>query len=193
MHIYDSLTLEQKQPRVGVCMDLRQQAWEDSNFMSRSITGWEIVATTQRPNSGKARSPQDRRRRIRSDVQPRECWLFFLTLGRLTTLNSSLRVRLLMLSTTVTFWGIWRRTFGANNLNRGTMTTEFTNITIRSLRAHCKVSHLQQHSRYSPLPQLAGSGSLRLLFVPQNQVWPLGRSRRPVTAPWWNRKCTHTR
>ncbi len=81
------------------------------------------TATTQRPNSsGRARSFQDQRTQVRSGVQPRACWCFFLPLDifGIVQLEFLPQVRLLMLSATVKF--------SANNLTYGALGTVFSSM-----------------------------------------------------------------
>lgn len=136
---------------------------------------WNVFSsTTQRADSshhsGKTSSHQDQRKRVISGTQP--SWLFSLTFTWLCNINSSPRIRLLMLSTTLTFWGFWGRTFVANDLNGGVLTTGLSNMTIHSLSLWPNTTQLLLCPLWHPTP---GFGSLRP-FLLQSEVWSLSCS-----------------
>lgn len=136
-----------------------------------------FTATSQRLNSrlcsGRARSLQGRRRSITLGAKPRACWWFPFTFMGLCTWDLSTGVSLLTPSTTVTFWGVWGRTFGTtgNRAHQHDNTPPYSALeTYEFLLRNIQLS--------LPTPLLVRFGSLRLLPVPQNEVCSLVCSRR---------------
>ncbi len=105
------------------------------------------------------------------------------------------RVKLIMLSTSVTFWNVWGGTFGANDLNCGMLATEFSNITTcwPGAIGNAQVSCLQQHSLHSTIPLLAWFVSMWLLFFPKMKFGLWVSAAAIAIFPWWNSTYASTR
>ncbi len=128
MRMWDFLMPEQKQHHVGVCENFHQQAWEDPNFMLRVIHWWQELCLQL--------WPWDQT----TVFAMKETTFFKIKEG-----VSGAKQTRSMLRISVTFWGIWGRTFVPNNLNCGAVATGLCNMTTSLLRTHW------QHVTFSPV------------------------------------------
>lgn len=113
LHISDFLTTEQKQ--LHVCQDLHQQTQDNKNFMLRILRPRHQPAGLQRRSC----CLLDWRRSIRWGARAGASCGFLPH----SHVNLSSRIRLMMLGAAVMFWGVWKRTFDANEQNWGRMST----------------------------------------------------------------------
>ena len=101
------LTNDQKEQRVEFCEDLLQRIQEDPPFTSRLIIGDQTWVYGYDPEwkclrNGNVHRHQDRRR---SRAQRRTCFSFSSIFMALSIVNSCLRVKLSILTTTALFSG----------------------------------------------------------------------------------------
>ena len=93
------LSVDQKQQRLDVCLDLKENAANDPSFLSNVIMGketWVYAYDPQiklNPVNGKVRVPLDRRRQGKWEATSSQCWFVSLIRTELFTKNLFLLVK----------------------------------------------------------------------------------------------------
>jgi len=193
------LNSDQKEHRVALCIELKEQAENDPNFISTIVTGDEACVfghdaeNNQQSFQWKAPTlPRPKKtRQIRSNVKS---VLILFTLKASCIRNLFQQDRWWMENYIATFWGDWGKTFGANIQTSGATTpgsciTTTLWLTRLSLCSSFWLLQIRQSSPSLPncqtSPPVIFSYSWRWNWSSRGDVLTALKRSRPYRRTWW--------